>query len=360
MRSLGAKIEVEGDTVIIEGCPDFKSSHLFVGNSGTTFRLLCGLLAGKDGNFTLDGDDSIRSRPMDRVIKPLERMGAKITSKSGYAPVSIEGNDLMGIHYDMPIASAQVKSAILLAGLNADGETVVNEQVVSRNHTEIMLKSMGADIETLGSTTKIRRSNLNSVSLTVPGDISSATYALVLGAVSGRATVKGVGVNPTRDGIISVLKDVGAYIEYDNYNNDGEPIADVTVKKTVLKPFVIGKEIMPRLIDEIPALAVLACFIEGESVITGAQELKVKESNRIDTTVRALRALGADVTATDDGMVICGKGYLDGGAIVDSYGDHRIAMSMAVAGALSKKGATVLSAECCAVSYPDFFRLVTE
>ncbi|MBQ8881901.1 MAG: 3-phosphoshikimate 1-carboxyvinyltransferase [Clostridia bacterium] len=361
MKKLGAQIEVNGNTVTVYGVDKFNScSSLYVGNSGTTFRLLSGLLAGKDGFFTLDGDGSIRKRPMGRVITPLTKMGANIVSNDNKAPVTITGKALCGIEYEMPVASAQVKSAILLAGLNADGQTTVIESVKSRNHTEIMLKAMGADIIEKGNRVSVKRSKLSPVSLTVPGDISSATYPLVLGAVAGKVTVLGVGVNPTRDGVITVLKNCGAKVTYTNYRDDGEPTADITVEKSDLKPFTIGREIMPYLIDEIPALAVLACFIKGESVITGAEELKVKESNRIDSTVNALKALGADITATNDGMIIRGNGALEGGAVIDSLGDHRIAMSMAVAGALSKAGVKILDAECCAVSYPDFFELFKE
>ena len=361
MRALGAKIEVNGDTVTIEGTDEFKRATLSVGNSGTTFRLLCGLLAGKKGIFDLDGDQSIRRRPMMRVITPITQMGGDIESVDGKAPVTVIGTDeLHGIDYEMPVASAQVKSAILLAGINASGTTTVREKVKSRNHTEIMLKAMGADIVEDGLNVSVRRSTLRPVSVCVPGDISSASYPLVLGACcrDGEVTVKNVGVNETRAGIITVMRDCGVDIRVENERGEGEKVADITVKSGgKLKPIKIGEEIMPYLIDEIPVIAVLCAFIEGESVISGAHELKVKESNRIDTTVNALKAMGVDIEATDDGMIIRGGKTVKGGAVIDANGDHRIAMSLAVCGALSEKGVTLVDPECASVSYPNFYEI---
>ena len=363
MRLLGAKITRRGNRVTVIGTGGkFNSSRLYVGNSGTTFRLMCGLLASREGKFTLTGDSSIRRRPMARVINPLKEMGAKIQSKSGLAPVKIEGRELQGIEYEMPVASAQVKSAILLAGINAKGRTVVKEKEISRNHTEIMLKTMGAKIEVEGKTITVEKSDLKCVDIVVPGDISSASYPFVLAVAKEGAsvTVKGVGINPTRVGILTVMEECGAKITYANIDERAEPIADITVEYSEMKPFTLTKEIMPYLIDEIPVLAVMACFIKGESVIKGAEELKVKESNRIDTTVTALKAMGADIEPTNDGMIIKGTGSLEGGAVIDPHGDHRIAMSMSVAGALSKRGVTILNPECSAVSYPDFYKLFEE
>lgn len=361
MRALGAEIERDGSTVRIKGTNALRSASLYVGNSGTTFRLLAGALAGRKGEFTLDGDASIRRRPMKRVIDPLAAMGADITAEEGgLAPVRIKGGTLAGISYDMPVASAQVKSAILLAGLNADGTTSVHEKIPSRNHTEIMLKNMGARITTENLTASVTRSTLAPLDVEVPGDISSAAYPFVLACCmpGGRVTVRRVGVNRTRTGILDVMRSAGAEIEESDLGGVGELRADVTVKYSPsLRPFTVKREQIPFLIDEIPALAVLACFIEGESVISGAEELKVKESNRIDTTVAALRAMGADIEPTSDGMIVRGKGYLAGGAVVDPKGDHRIAMSMSVAAALSKKGATILDPECAFVSYPGFYAL---
>ncbi len=333
-------------------------------NSGTTLRLLTGLLTGYPGKFVLDGDASIRKRPMKRVVEPLREMGAKITFSEGVrAPLSVTGARLKGISYNMPVASAQVKSAILLAGLNADGITTVHETIRSRNHTELMLKAMGAKIWIENHATAIMRGTLTAIDVDVPGDISSAAYPMVLAAClkGAHVTLKNVGVNPTRTGIITVMKECGAAVEESQVRYAVEKIATLDVSYTGnMKPFNIGRELIPYLIDEIPVLAVLACFIDGESVITGAEELKVKESNRIDTTVGMLKAMGADITATDDGMIIRGGKGLKGGATIDPRGDHRIAMAAAVAAAMSERGADILDPGCVAVSYPDFFRILEE
>ncbi len=362
MRRLGARIEVNGSTVTVEGTDKFNSAELYVGNSGTTFRLLSGVLCGKEGDFTLDGDCSIRRRPMKRVIEPLTKMGGEFAYAEGMrAPVSITGKPLKGMSYKMPVASAQVKSAILLAGINADGITTVHESIPSRNHTELMLKAMGAKIWIEKNAVSVMRSKLSPVDVEVPADISSAAYPMVLAAALKGAdvTIKNVGINPTRTGIITVMKDCGADVTYTRVKNKSEKSADVRVRYTEgLKPFTLTKEIMPYLIDEIPALAVLACFIDGTSVISGAEELKVKETNRIDTTVNALKAMGADVTATDDGMIINGGKGLKGGAVIDPKGDHRIAMSLSVAAALSECGAEILNPECAFVSYPGFYEML--
>ncbi len=363
MRKLGAKITRRGDRITVTGADGkFNDAKLHVGNSGTTFRLMCGILASRKGKFTITGDGSIRRRPMARVIDPLKAMGAEIKSKGGFAPVKIEGSELEGVEYEMPVASAQVKSAILLAGVNANGKTVVTEKEISRNHTEIMLKAMGAKIEVDGKTVTVEKSDLKCVDIVVPGDVSSAAYPFVLASCKkgAKVTVKGVGINPTRVGILTVMEKCGAKITYEKVEQSAEPIADVTVEYSEMKPFTITKEIMPYLIDEIPVIAVMACFIKGESVIAGAEELKVKESNRIDTTVNALKAMGADIRATEDGMIIRGSGFLKGGAVIDSCGDHRIAMSMSIAGALSEEGVTVLNPQCVAISYPNFYQLFEE
>lgn len=365
MRRLGASIEVDGTTVRVEGTSDFKKkASLNVGNSGTTFRLLCGLLAGREGVFDLDGDESIRRRPMRRVIDPITLMNGEIESVGGKAPVTVVGKStLKGIDYEMPVASAQVKSAVLLAGLSADGVTMVRESVASRDHTERMLKNMGARIEKNGTEVSIRRSELKAVDVTVPGDISSAAYPMVLAAClpGSSVTIKNVGVNETRTGIITVLKECGADVSITNERGTGEPVADITVNGgRPLKAVKIGAEMMPYLIDEIPIIAVLCCFCDGESVISDAQELKIKESNRIDTTVAMLKAMGADIEATDDGMRIRGGAVLTGGASIDAQGDHRIAMSASIAGALSQRGVTLLDPSCAAVSYPDFYDILKD
>lgn len=360
MRALGADIEVAKDRVKIVRGGISRNADLYVGNSGTTMRLLCGVLAGRQNmKFTLDGDASIRKRPMERVAVPLRLMGADIkTQEGGVPPLLVGGGALKGIAYDMPIASAQVKSAVLLAGLQAEGDTVVREKAVSRDHTERMLQAMGADITFGGGEIRVRRSSLSCIDVDVCGDISSAAYAMALaaGIKGGRAVIKNVGINPTRTGILDVLKAMGAVVELENAGGAAEPTADVTVRCGGLKPIVVGGDIIPRLIDEIPVIAVLMCLCEGESVIKDAAELKVKESNRIKTTAQALRNMGAQVEETSDGMRIFGKGFLEGGGSVHSCGDHRIAMAMSVAAALSRKGGTVLGGEVCAVSYPDFFQ----
>ena len=360
MRNLGARIDIDGDTVSVEGAGDLRDAELYAGNSGTTMRLLTGALAGREGTFSLDGDASLRTRPMGRVITPLALMGADVSSRDGRAPLTVRGRELHGIDYRMPVASAQVKSAVLLAGLTADGTTRVYENVRSRDHTERMLAAMGADIRIEDNAVSVRRSRLEAVDVTVCGDISSAAYPLVLAACvpGGRVTVRNVGINPTRDGLIEVLKNCGADVAIDVLQADGEPIADITVRYASLKSFTVSGGLIPRLIDEIPVLAVLACFIEGESVIADAQELKVKESDRIAATAAALQALGASVTPTADGMRIAGKGYLEGGGTVDAGLDHRIAMAAAVAMAASRRGGTLLNADVCAVSYPGFFKEV--
>ena len=374
-----------GPNIIIIGGLKFgkEKIKLDVGNSGTTIRLLAGVLAGIDGlHIEISGDESIARRPMKRVVEPLRLMGADIEclGGDGLAPLIIRGKKLKGIDYVMPVASAQVKSAILLAGLNADGETIVRESVVSRNHTEIMLRSMKCNCESRATKQShivtVKRSGLKALDITVPGDISSAAFPAVLAAVRGRVVLKNIGVNPTRGGILDILKAAGikvncglsviarseatkqSYSSLASHNDEsGEPIADIIIEKASLKPFALQGDIIPRLIDEIPVLAVLACFAKGKSIIKDAAELKVKESNRIDTVAKMINALGGNATATLDGMIIDGKGYLEGGTI-DAKGDHRIAMSGAVALALSKNGGELVGGECADVSYPDFFKTV--
>ncbi len=363
MRRLGAHVEIDGADIAIEGAALWSDGRargtvtLDAGNSGTTIRLLAGALAGVAGTFSLDGDASLRSRPMRRVIEPLSRMGASVASADGRAPLVVRGAPLTGIEYAMPVASAQVKSAVLLAGMQAEGRTTVTEPAPSRDHTERMLKAMGADIRREGAAVSVTRSPIRPIDITVCGDISGAAYPLVLAAcIEGSCvTVRDVGINPTRSGLLDVLHACGAEIGYDNLRDGAEPSADVTLRYAAPKPFVIDGDLVPRLIDEIPALAVLACFAEGESVVRNAAELKVKESDRIRTVTDMLRALGGDVTPTDDGMIIRGKGYLPGGGTVDAGLDHRIAMSAAVAMAASRRGGTLVNGEVCAVSYPGFF-----
>lgn len=364
-RQMGVDIDYDGSIVTIHGNGlhglKAPADTLDVGNSGTTTRLMSGILAAQNFSSRVIGDDSICRRPMKRIITPLSMMGADITSERGNdcAPLIINGRKLKGIHYDSPVASAQVKSCVLLAGLYADGETSVTEPYVSRNHTELMLNAFGGSCTTLGTTATVTSDPvLTGQKIVVPGDISSAAYFLVAGLIADNSeiTIKNVGINPTRDGIIDVIKMMGGDITFANVNADsGEPTADITVKTSSLKGCVIEGDIIPKLIDEIPVIAILACFAEGETVIKDAAELKVKESNRIDVMVNNLSAMGADITGTDDGMIIRGGKPLHS-AVIHSKKDHRIAMSFAVAAMCAEGETEILDANCVNISYPDFYR----
>lgn len=334
---------------------------LDAGNSGTTVRLMSGILCGQGFTSEITGDDSIRKRPMNRVISPLTQMGANIKSltENGLAPLKIEGSkDLKAIHFNSAVASAQVKSAILLAGLYADGQTSVTEPFVSRNHTEIMLRNYGAVIHSVDTTATIEpEPKLLGTDVVVPGDISSAAYFIAAGLIvpGSEILLKNVGINPTRDGILTVAKLMGANIDITNVRNaDTEAVADIIVKSSALKGTVINGGLIPTLIDELPIIAVMACFAKGTTVIADASELKVKESNRIDVMVHNLAKMGADIIATDDGMIIQGGKPLKG-AVIDSKADHRIAMSFAIAALLSEGEVTIQGKNCVDISYPAFF-----
>ena len=334
---------------------------LDVGNSGTTTRLMSGILAAQPFTSTIDGDASIRKRPMGRIMTPLSMMGARFESLQTQqcAPFKISGGSLKGIHYNSPVASAQVKSAILFAGLYADGETSVTEPSLSRNHTELMFESFGIDIKSKGTTATVQPANqLIPQKIQIPGDISSAAYFIVAGLITPNSeiTIKNVGINPTRDGIITVCKNMGADITVSHsYDKIGEPRADITVKSSALQGCVIEGDIIPKLIDEIPVIAIMAAFADGTTIIKDAQELKVKESNRIDVMVKNLSAMGVDIEGTEDGMIIHGGKPLHGVAI-DSKSDHRIAMSFAIAGSLADGETDILNAECVNISYPQFYQ----
>jgi 3-phosphoshikimate 1-carboxyvinyltransferase len=336
-------------------------------NSGTTMRLLAGLLAAQPFFSVLSGDASLRSRPMGRVVEPLRHMGADISGREGdrMAPLAIRGHALQGIHYRMPIASAQVKSALLLAGLYAEGETVVEEPGPTRDHTERMLQAMGADIDFgEGSVIRIRplARELKALSVRVPGDMSSAAPWLVLGAAHPDAEIRltGVGVNPTRTGILDCLSLMGADIRVNSQRSSGpEPVADIVVRSSRLRGAEIAGDLVPRAIDELPLVTLAGCFADGETVIRDADELRVKESNRIRTTVDGLRAMGGNLEETDDGLRVWGPQILRG-AMVSSQGDHRLAMMLGVAGALAKGETVVRVAECVAVSYPGFWHDLDE
>ena len=363
-RSMGVEIENLGERVLVHGKGlrglTRPETVLDCGNSGTTTRLISGILAAQDFDVTLTGDASIQKRPMKRIMDPLARMGADITSVNGNgcAPLHIKGRPLTGIHYATKVASAQVKSAILLAGLYADGPTSVTEPYVSRNHTELMLRHFGAQVQTTGTTatvTPVRE--LSGQQVAVPGDISSAAYFIAGGLMlpGSEVLVRGVGINPTRAGLIGVCRDMGADLTLLNVKEDGaEPTADILVRHSALHGTVIGGAVIPTLIDELPMIAAMACLAEGETVIRDAAELKVKESNRIAIMVEGLTAMGADVTETDDGMIIRGGRPLKG-AVIDSHLDHRIAMTFAVT-ALCAEGTTrILGADCVNISYPGFY-----
>lgn len=361
-RKMGVPIEITEREVIVHGVglhglrePD---GPLYTGNSGTTTRLISGILAAQPFPVSLTGDASIEKRPMGRIITPLREMGAKVDGREGkFCPLSITPSALHGITYEMPVASAQLKSAILLAGLYADGPTTVIEPAPSRDHTERMLRALGARVESDGCRVTIHAPLcLKAVDLEVPGDISSAAFFLVAGAIvpGSELTVQNVGINPTRDGVIEVLRAMGADITVTNRRDTAEPVADLTVRASKLHGTEIGGSLIPRLIDELPVLAVAAAFAEGETVIRDAQELKVKESNRIAAMVSELTRAGADCTETADGMVIRGGRPLHG-APFESYGDHRVAMSMAVLALGAAGESEILNPKVVSISYPGFF-----
>lgn len=363
-EKMGVRIENKGSEVLVHGNglrglikPE---GILDCGNSGTTTRLMSGILAAQDFDVTLTGDDSIKKRPMKRIIEPLTLMGADIKTieSDGCAPLNITGAKLKGIHYNSRVASAQVKSAILLAGLYAFGETKVTEPYLSRNHTEIMLKHFGADVITEGTTACIKPvRELYGTEIRVPGDISSAAYFIAAGLMvpDSEILIKGVGINETRSGILKVCQDMGGNISLLNENWDsGEPCADLLVKSSLLRGITIGGAIIPTLIDELPVIAALACFAEGKTVIKDAAELKVKESNRLEVMVKSLAAMGADVKETEDGMIIQGQRPLHG-AVIDSRLDHRIAMTFAILGLCAEGETEITGAECVSISYPGFY-----
>lgn len=334
---------------------------LDVGDSGTTARLISGILSAQNFTSRLTGDELIQKRPMKRIMTPLSAMGARIASDrgNGCLPLTIEGCRLSGTHYDSPVASAQVKSSILLAGLYADGETSVTEPTVSRDHTERMLSAFGADLQTAGTTVSIRPADeLHAQKILVPGDISSAAYFITASLITPNAEVliRNVGINPTRDGILRVYKRMGAHITILNpRESSGEPVADLLVRSSHLSGTEMGGAEIPTMIDELPVIAVAAAFAEGTTVIRDAAELRVKESDRIAVMTAALTAMGADVTPTDDGMIIRGGKMLHGAA-VETRKDHRIAMSCAVASLAASGETEILDAECVDISYPEFYR----
>ena len=368
-RKMGVEIERKPSSILVHGKGlrglTAPASTLNVGNSGTTIRLISGILSGQNFATTLSGDDSLNSRPMKRIMTPLNTMGAHIRSlnDNGCAPLHIRPGALHGIHYQSPVASAQVKSAVLLAGLYADSPTSVTEPALSRNHTELMLQGFGAyvatDLHTDGTATAHVEpcKELYGQQICVPGDISSAAYfiAAALLVPGSELLVKNVGTNFTRAGFLKVCKAMGADIETVSQTIEGgESRADLLVRYSHLKGTVIEGDIIPTLIDEIPMIAIMAAFADGQTVIRDAAELKVKETNRIDTVTAGLKAMGADITPTDDGMIIEGTGHLNG-ASIQSYLDHRIAMAFSVAGLASDGETQIVDSQCVDVSYPEFY-----
>lgn len=368
-QKMGIEIEQSKDLVLVHGrgLRGLKAPRgiLDTGNSGTTTRLICGILSGQNFSSVLSGDDSLNSRPMKRIMDPLNQMGARITSiqDNNCAPLRIEPGTLHGIRYVSPVASAQVKSSVLLAGLYADSPVSVTEPVLSRNHTELMLGSFGADISSElhadGSATASVSpcAELYGQKIQVPGDISSAAYFIAVGLLvpGSRLLVKNVGINPTRAGFLEVCRKMGADIGYLNRQSQGgEETADLLVTPKPLTGTVIEGAVIPSLIDEIPILAVMAAFAEGTTVIRDAAELKVKETNRIQTVTENLLAMGAEIIPTEDGMIIHGTGALKGTQI-QSHLDHRIAMAFSVAALAAEGTTTILDSQCVDVSYPGFF-----
>lgn len=368
-KKLGVEIHVEGTNVKIEspGIDGWSepSEVLYTGNSGTTTRLMLGILSGTNVHVIMTGDSSIAKRPMKRVVEPLRLMKADIRGRADgqYTPLAIQGTTLQGIDYKMPVASAQVKSAILLAGLRAQGTTIVREEVVSRDHTERMLQQFGVQVDVVdGVVTLEGQQQLTATHVTVPGDISSAAFFLGAGAIvpNSEIVLKNVGINPTRNGIIDVLKAMDANIEV-HINDEAvmEPTASIHISTSTLQGTTIDGALIPRLIDEIPLIALLATQAQGRTVIKDAEELKVKETDRIQAVVDELKKLGATIEATHDGMIIEGPTPLHG-AKLQSYGDHRIGMMNAIAALLTEGAVTIDDVDCIAISYPAFFEHIDQ
>jgi len=364
MQALGAEIELGKDNSVkikgkgLYGLQEPKDM-LDVGNSGTTIRLLAGLLSGQDFYSVLNGDDSIRKRPMKRVVEPLRLMGADIWGRKDgqFAPLSIRGNKLNPLHYTLPVASAQVKTALLLAGLYATGETVVKEPLPTRDHTERMLELMQADLKISPPEIKVMgRKELRGTDIFIPGDISSAAYFIVAASIlrDSQIIIKQVGVNPTRIGVIEILKKMGTKIDILNYQiKSNEPRADLKIEYSELKGIEIKEEMVPLLIDELPLIAVVATQAQGKTLVSGARELRVKESDRIKAIVSELKKMGADIEEEEDGFTVNGPTGLQG-AVCESYNDHRIAMSLAVAALLAEGKTIIKNSECIDISFPGF------
>lgn len=364
-KSLGINYEYNDNNLVIisNGTLTPPSAILDCGNSGTTMRLTAGVLAGQDFNSILIGDESLSKRPMKRIIEPLAMMGAIIKSNNNKAPLAISGTKLYGIDYISELPSAQVKSAVLLAGLFAEGKTSFTEPYLSRNHTELMLSYMDAEISTNGLTTSIKKSELQPKTLQIPGDISSAAYFIAAGAIIPNSNIilKDIGLNPTRTGILDILNLMGADIEIlDKRIVSNEIVGDIRICSSELRACEISGELIPRLIDEIPVIAVLATQAQGQTIIKNAEDLRNKESDRIKTVVTELKKIGADIEETADGMIINGKTKLKGGAEIKTYNDHRIAMSLYIAGLICEKEILIEDFDWINISFPEFERLFAE
>ena len=365
-RNLGVSIEfLDKKTVVVnsDGLLRKPESVLDCGNSGTTMRLVAGVLTGQNFPSVLIGDESLSKRPMRRIIEPLTLMGAEISSENGTAPLNIIGRNLHSINYSSKIASAQVKSCVLLAGLQAEGVTVFSEPYLSRNHSEILLKHMGAAIQTSQNAVSIEKSELSPIEMTICGDISSAAYFIAAALIVPNSSLilKNIGLNPTRTGILEVVEKMGGNISIlDKRCVCGEIVGDIKVEYSPLKGCEISGELIPKLIDEIPVIAVLATQAEGETVISDAQDLRNKESDRIKTVVDGLKLFGADIEETSDGMIIRGKTELKGGCELKTYHDHRLAMSFYVAGLIAKQEIMIDGFEWAGISFPTFEKLFEE
>jgi 3-phosphoshikimate 1-carboxyvinyltransferase len=365
IKQLGCNVEILNQKeLIINSTNALKSPNfpLNCGNSGTTTRLMMGILAGQNFNTKMFGDESLSKRPMKRVITPLEQMGAKFIHSDYKLPLEIQGSKLNGINYNSPLASAQVKSCILLAGLNATGETIFTEPYKSRNHTELMFEYMGADIKINNNTVSVKKSQLNPMDITICGDISSAAFFIVGALITPNSdiTIKNVGINETRSGIIDVLRKMNGDIELINERTiSNEKVADIRVKYSQLKSTIIEGEIIPRLIDEIPVLVVAATQAEGTTIIKNAQDLRNKEADRITAVRTEFVKLGADIQETQDGFIINGKTELNGDCTLECYHDHRIAMSGFIAGLICKKPIKINEFQWVNISFPEFLELIS-
>lgn len=363
-KALGVEAEFKDEkTLIINSKSGFiaPKNDLYCGNSGTTMRLMSGILAGHNFNSVLTGDESLSKRPMKRVIEPLASMGAEIRSNDNKTPLMIFGKNLIGIDYVSKLASAQVKSCVLLAGLHASGQTSFTEPHVSRNHTELMLEYLEANIICNDIKTTIEKSPLTPKTLTVAGDISSAAFFIVAGLIipNSEIILKNVGLNPTRTGILNVVQSMGGHVEIlDKKLVSNEEVGDIKVKYSSLKACTIEGDIIPRLIDELPVIAVLATQAEGTTVIKNAEDLRNKESDRIKAVVDELKKLGANIEETEDGFIIQGKSKLRGGVEVETYHDHRLAMSLYVAGLICENPILIKGFEWVNISFPEFEKLI--